>query len=151
MTDVNPLGSDVDLLTEGDAQAREPISITESIGLALARVPADALRRPAVEAIARAHARNQRRRAAILKYADLRKRLQSAPLDYPDATQWNGYIPPATINPGESELARSPKGRLSQRGKYTIGEQANDDPRRAALLEISRIAWDREQAAKNLT
>jgi hypothetical protein len=84
------------------------------------------------------------RRAAVLKHKDLRARLV-AELGYARPEQWNGYIPPATISRwSDDELSRSPEGRPNQRGKRAAGEQANDSPRRAVLMEISAEAWNRE-------
>lgn len=101
---------------------------------------------------------NQARRTEVLKHDDLRKRLESEPLDFHDAEQWNGFIPPATVNAfSTDELCRvatmGHAGALSVRynqvGHYGMGEQVNDSPRRAALLEISTEAWARRERVES--
>ena len=94
--------------------------------------------------IAKAVVRNTdvcaRRRAGVLKYPDLAARL---PCDPPRT--WNGWIPPQLILPGsDEEILRSAEGRISQRAKRATGEQVNDSPQRALLVEIVNEAWQRE-------
>jgi hypothetical protein len=129
----------------------QPKSLASSIAAALERLPEDSRVRPILTDQLEQDGRCARRRAAVLKHADLRRRLE-VELEYRRADQWNGWIPPAFINPGGGEeLCRSIDGighvRLNQRGKYASGEELNNSPRRAALLEISRLAWDREQVS----
>jgi len=85
-----------------------------------------------------------RRRAAVLRHDDLRRQLETE-LGYHDARQWNGWIPPAVIDPWSPEdLCRSAQGKLNQRAKYARCEDLNNSPRREALLRISAEAWERE-------
>ena len=103
----------------------------------------------------RAHGVTRERRAAVLKHKDLAARL-IAELGYQKPEMWNGYIPPASIDPGGNERLCSGssvdahgtiRAHYSQIGRYAIGETPNDSPRRAALLDISREAWSRERRA----
>lgn len=103
----------------------------------------------------KAHGINRDRRAAVLAHEDLRKRLVTE-LGYARPEQWNGFIPPAMIDPGGDErLCASPatgsrsdvRYQLNQRGRYAIGEMPNDSHRRQVLLDISREAWARERRA----
>lgn len=99
-------------------------------------------------ALAEAHATNERRRAEVLKHDDLRRELQL--LGYHNPEQWNGYIPPATINEFSPEelCSSSVSGRLNQRDQRGTGETINDSPRRAILVAISAAAWERRQATE---
>jgi hypothetical protein len=93
------------------------------------------------------HETTERRRRSVLSYPDLRRRLETDPgFRFARAEQWNGYLPPQfwPID-DDGELCRSPQGRLNQRGKYTCGTLVNDSAQRAALIEISREAWRRDQ------
>lgn len=106
-------------------------------------------------ALLRAHGINRDRRAAVLKHNDLAKRLV-AELGYQRPDQWNGYIPPATTDPGGQlrlcsgssvDAHGTIRAHYSQIGRYAMGETPNDSPRRAVLLDISREAWSRERRA----
>lgn len=122
----------------------EPLELGSLLTDALAKVPADALRRPVLDGMAAQHRRNQDRRAAVLAHEDLRDRLVKE-LGYSRADHWNGYVPPATVNEFSAvELLLSPAGRFNQFGNYTAGEMANQSPRRVVLLEISRLARERQ-------
>ena len=131
----------------------EPADLRSALAEALAKTPPDARRRPVLEAMSDAHRRNQDRRTAVLKHEDLRDRLRKE-LGYERATDWNGYVPPRIINPGEPELCKktvlgkdgSVSFRYNQLGRYSLGEQENDSPRRRILVEISEEAWRRGQA-----
>jgi hypothetical protein len=72
-------------------------------------------------ALAEAAAECAERRKRVLSHPDLRDRL-AAELGYADASQWNGYVPPATWN-----------------------QARNDSPRRASLVAICSEALSREQ------
>lgn len=123
----------------------EPQELGTTIETAMAEVPPQSKRRAVLDAMDAQHRRNQLRRQAVLSHEDLRRRLQQE-LGYTHADNWNGYVPPATVNEFcTDELGRSPHGRLNQRGKYGIGEQPNDSRQRAILLELSRIARERQQ------
>ena len=104
----------------------------------------------------KAHGINRDRRAAVLKHEDLARRLV-AELGYANPQQWNGYVPPAAIDPGGDErLCAAPaasaygdyRHKLNQLGRYAQGERPNDSWRRKVLLEISQEAWNRQQKAK---
>jgi len=94
------------------------------------------------------------RRARVLKHPDLAKRLTEQPVGYSDPAHWNGWVPPRVTDPGGPGdsllMARLDRGggfsyRFNQLGYRTVGEQANDSPRRAALVEIATEALRREQ------
>lgn len=64
-------------------------------------------------------------REAVLAFPDLAERLTRQPLDYVRPDQWNGFVPPAEFN-----------------------GQANNSPRRAALVAIVDEALTRDAARK---
>jgi hypothetical protein len=94
------------------------------------------------------------RRARVLKHPDLAKRLTEPPLGYSDPAHWNGWVPPRLTDPGSTGesllMPRLDRGggisyRFNQLGHRTTGEQVNDSPRRAALVDIAAEALRREQ------
>jgi hypothetical protein len=104
----------------------------------------------------RSHAVTRERRAAVLKHKDLSDRLVDE-LGYDKPQQWNGYLPPATMNPGDtggmcSGAVLDPYGGMrfvfNQVGRRAIGELSNDSHRRKILAEISTEAWWREHPAE---
>lgn len=111
-------------------------------------------RHQAAQVLMAARKANLTRREAILKHPDLAARLVSE-LSFGRPEQWNGFIPPATVNTGPGEKLRivsaTGAARMNQGGCYSEGEQPNTSPRRAALLSISAEAWRREHenGAKN--
>lgn len=133
----------------------EPVTLAASLTQFAARQqPGTRLHGLAADLL-KAHGINRDRRAAVLKHEDLAKRLV-AELGFANAQQWDGYIPPAMVDPGGDErlcASASSAGRgevrshLNQLGRYAIGEMPNDSRRRAVLLEISREAWERERQA----
>ena len=136
----------------------EPATLTSAFAEFVAtHNPGSRLHRIGIQVL-RAHTTNQQRREAVLRHEDLAKRLTQPPLNYARPDQWNGYIPPALVNLGESELLRTVGiGRhgeqvvkFNQLGHRTRGEQENDAPERAALLEISREAWERDHLLPDL-
>lgn len=89
------------------------------------------------------------RRTAVLKYPDLAQGLCESPLSYLRPGQWNGWIPPALINPESDEelcrvLSKTGIMRMNQVGHRGTGEMQNDSPRRHALLTLASEAWKRE-------
>lgn len=86
------------------------------------------------DAVARARAAQvaeiAERRKRVLKYPDLAQRLTERPLSYQRPEQWNGFVPPRTGPPGG------------------LGQQPNDSPVRAALVEICAEAKRRDDAAQ---
>ena len=120
-----------------------------------ASLPPDSRMRAVLEAARDGHRRNQRRRAAVLEHDDLRRCLEQPPLSFRRASQWNGYVPPAIVNPGEPEVLRQVRRMqdntvrywLNPKSKRTRGEIPNDSPQRAALMDISAEAWRRERLA----
>lgn len=131
----------------------EPASLTAVITEQLAILPQDSPVRSVLTAMRDAHDRNQRRRRRVLSHEDLCKRLQSHLLNFTRTDRWNGYVPPAMVNVGESEVLRSARVvqdgalqvRYNQLGKRTEGAIPNDSAQRAALVEISMEAMRREQ------
>ena len=101
----------------------------------------------------RAHGRNQDRRAAVLKHPDLAKRLATI-LGLRDARHWTGYIPPAVAIDDEGGVLRlitttrngGQHAYFNHANLRSCGEVLNTSPERTELVEISREAWDREQA-----
>ena len=88
------------------------------------------------------------RRARVLRYPDLAKKLTQPPVGYTQPEHWNGWIPPRIIDPeGREELAASPAGRFNQLGHRALGQRVNDSPRRGALVDIAAEALRREQEA----
>lgn len=73
------------------------------------------------------------RRARVLRYPDLAKRLTQPPLNIPTPEMWTGYVPPA----------RGPWGGSDGFGDVKV--IANNSPARAALVEISAEALRRDQ------
>jgi hypothetical protein len=132
----------------------EPTTLTSALTEFVARHPRGSRLHTVGTQILRAHTTNQQRRASVLAHPDLAARLTQPPLNYARPDQWNGYIPPATVDLGESEALRTVgiggRGeqvvRFNQLGRRTRGEQENDAPERAALLDISREAWERDHA-----
>ncbi len=132
----------------------EPSSLTALIAAHLAALLPDSHLRGTLEAARDGHRRNAHRRAAVLKHEDLRKRLEGPPLSFRRANQWNGYVPPAIVNPGESEVLRqvlrvqdgSVRFWLNPAHKRAQSEVPNTSPQRAALVDISAEAWRRERA-----
>ena len=131
----------------------EPMALTAIVAEQLAALPQDSPVRAALAAMLDAHRRNQQRRRRVLSHEDLRKRLQAHPLNFTRADRWNGYVPPAMVNVGESEIIRSARVvqngalqvRYNQLGKRSEGAIPNDSAQRAALVEISMEAMQREQ------
>jgi hypothetical protein len=123
----------------------------QELGSAVARVLEHSSHpgvRKALTGMLEAHNINVQRRGEVLKHEDLRKRLEKE-LGYQRADQWNGYIPPATVNEfSTEELCRSGTAsvRYNQLGHYGQGEFLNNSPQRAALVQISTEAWARRSA-----
>jgi len=124
----------------------EPGTLSQSIAELIDRYPPGSHLHEAAQMIARETRRCQARRAAVLSHPDLAARLTEPDIGYSKPSDWNGWIPPAFIRPGSAEeLLQSPTGRLNQRGKRAAGEEPNDSPRRAALVEIATEAWNRRE------
>lgn len=72
------------------------------------------------------------RRARVLSHPDLAAKLTAPPLSYADPKQWNGFVPPATWG-----------DRTYPDGSWK--PLPNTSPLRAALVDISTEAMNREQ------
>jgi len=137
-------------------ELKEPDTLSAALSaLAASHPPGSRLHELGADLL-RSHAINRERRAAVLKYEDLSKRLVTE-LGYANPRQWNGYIPPAVIDPGDpggmcSGAVLDGRGGVrfvfNQLGRRAVGERPNDSPQRAILVEISREAWDRERAVQ---
>ena len=133
---------------------QEPTAFSALVAEHLATLSPASPVRAVLKAAVEGHQRCQRRRAAVLKREDLRKRLEQRPLSFPRASQWNGYVPPATVNPGEPEVLRQVRRMqdntirywLNPKNRRTQGEIPNDSGQRAVLIAISAVAWQRERA-----
>ena len=133
----------------------EPASFTTIIAEQLTSLPDDSPVRFVLEVMQNAHRRNQERRRRVLACEDLRRRLTQPPLDFTRTDRWNGYVPPAMVNVGESETLRSARivqdgklrVRFNQIGKRSEGAIPNNSAQRAAIVEISMEAMRREQEA----
>lgn len=101
------------------------------------------------KALAEAHAGNQSRRARVLKYADLARRLCEPPLSYKFPEQWNGFVPPAELQDEIPEVLHSSAPNVAH--KMTGTRKRNNAPQRAALVDICAEAMCREEkrAAEN--
>jgi hypothetical protein len=98
---------------------------------------------------ANAGARCAERRERVLRYPDLAKRLTERPVGYARPDQWNGFVPPATVNAGSyEEVLHAVSGRPNGKGRRACGQAGNDSPRRAALVAVAAEAWRREQAGE---
>ena len=136
--------------------ATEPESLTALLAAQIQALEPDSRAYLIRKSLLDAHSRNSDRRAAVLSHPDLAKRLTQPLFSYARPEQWTGYIPPAFVNLGASELCHSAaiaRGgdfivRYNQLGHRSEGEIPNVSQRRAALLDISREAWVRAHAAK---
>lgn len=88
------------------------------------------------------------RRARVLRYPDLARRLTEPPLGYRRAEDWTGWIPPAHLEDQACPACHTDPGKRGcKRGNHHT--RANDSPRRAALADIDREAQRRDIAALN--
>lgn len=101
--------------------------------------------RPAVQMLADARKTNQERRARVLRHPDLAERLQEL-LGLSRASDWNGWVPPATDPEVGARVGRDRAGNRSWSADPGV-PVANASPRRAALVLICREAASRAQAA----
>jgi hypothetical protein len=90
------------------------------------------------------------RRARVLRYPDLARRLTEPPLSYRRAEDWSGWIPPAHLEEQACPACQTDPGKRGcKRGDHRA--RANDSVRRAALVDIDREAQRRDAAALNRT
>lgn len=82
------------------------------------------------------------RRARVLSYPDLARRLTEPPLDFRRPEDWNGWIPPHALETDACDRCRADpgKGGCRRRGHTA---RINTSVRRAALVEISAEALRR--------
>ena len=128
----------------------DPRDLSTLIAEHFSRMPENSPARQVLAAALDGHIINQHRRAAVLRHADLARKLTEYPLNYTRPAQWNGFIPPAVVNTGEPEKLRQGHGAktfVNPKGKRTGGEIPNIHSRREALIAISTEAWNRDQAA----
>ena len=140
-------------------KTQEPSSLQTAMGEFVARHGANSRLGNIGLDVLRAHGVNRDRRTAVLAHDDLRRRLVKE-LGYAKPEQWNGYVPPAIVNPSSGDpdygdFCRSAysgthgetRFQFGQLGKRAIGAKPNDSRRRKVLLEISQEAWDRARQA----
>ena len=146
---VSDNGSAVEITALGDrARARDFDTISSLIAERIRELPPGDRRRSAYAQILAAHARNQERRAAVLRHPDLAARLTRPPLEYARPGHWTGYIPPRIAIDDDGGLLRrvDREGHavFNQFGRRSCGMVYNNSDQRQALVEISTEAYERE-------
>jgi hypothetical protein len=87
----------------------------------------------------------EQRRARVLKYPDLAKKLTEAPLGFRTPAARNGYIPPNAMPQEACPQCRSDPGMRGCRNVFHTAP-INDSPQRTALVALAAEALRREQA-----
>jgi hypothetical protein len=85
------------------------------------------------------------RRARVLRYPDLAKKLTQPPLGYSRPEAWNGWVPPAALEVEACPACRTDPGKWGCKGPMHTA-RLNSSARRTALVEIAAEALRREQA-----
>lgn len=116
------------------------------LGSMLAKIASDPNAPAWAKAIGKSSEVCAERRARLLRYPDLTKRLVTE-LGYTKPEQWNGYIPPRPDAYAEREILHDTSGYVNPDRVRTPGQQVNDSPRRAALVDIAAEAMRRESAS----
>lgn len=86
------------------------------------------------------------RRARVLRYPDLARKLTEPPLNYRRAEDWAGWVPPAALEVEACPACRTDPGKWGCKGPMHTA-RANNSARRTALVEIAAEALRRDQAA----